>query len=118
LSSDLADRDLEIEGLHQEIDDLQEYALHISEVEIDAVNHLAYITVVNPTSIPAIIRSIGFEAGDTYLVNATGIIEPVSSRRFQWSEENAGAPQGFIDSYRSYVVRVETVSGYTFEHWY
>lgn len=126
LSNNLDASQLDIEILNQEIADLQSYALHISSVNIDAENNLAYVTIVNPTSIPAVINSISFdtdpykfrEEDSIYEIPAIGYIEPRSSRRIIWSEAAADAPEGFIDIHKIYLVKAKTPSNHILEHWY
>jgi hypothetical protein len=118
LSVIVDENQIQIEGLTQEIEDLQEYALHISEVELDASNGLAYVTIVNPTSIQAIITSISLESGESYKVSGDVRIAPDSSQRIVWMEEDANALSGFIQEEKYYHVVAKTLTGYTLEHWY
>lgn len=93
--------------------------LYIVKVEVDVESDQVRVTVGNALEINTVIASIGVMKGNLMYFdrseNATGILEGEpevgNSEVFVWDEQEASAPEGFIDVDDCYTIRVTSITG-------
>ncbi|MBN2334093.1 hypothetical protein JXL21_00940 [Candidatus Bathyarchaeota archaeon] len=94
--------------------------MYIIDIECDAENGKMKVTLGNSLPINSIIASLSIRKGDEIYTdtseNATGYVfgsMEETSKVFVWDEHEAGAPEGFLNTYSAHLVGATTMRGYS-----
>ena len=95
--------------------------MYIIDLECDAENGKMKVTLGNSLPLNSIIASLSIRRGDEIYTdtseNATGYVfgssQGETSAVFVWDEREAGAPEGFLNTYSAHLVGATTMNGYS-----